>query len=59
MNKFGHFIKKRRIVLIAFDDEIASMADTVARSLFTEVERDTADEHRWIEPAIGQQPADE
>ena len=52
-------VEEGAVVLVALDDELAPVAQPVARPLLTEVQGDAADEHRWIVLRVCEQPAGE
>src|SRR3954452_19864534 len=55
--ELGGLVEKGAVVFVAFDDEVATMADPIAGSLLTKVARDAADQHAGIGAAVRQQPA--
>src|SRR4029434_7657483 len=57
LEELRRLVEEGAVVFIAFDDEVASLADAVARSLRSEVERNPNDQHRWSEAALRQQPS--
>ena len=52
-------VEERAVVLVAFDDELASAAEAIARSVLAEVPRDAADEDAGVDAAVRQHPAGE
>src|SRR5687767_9399891 len=54
LQKLCGLVEKSAVVLVAFDDEVASAADAIAA---LEVLGDAPDEEAGIGPAVGQQPS--
>ena len=56
LEELGRLVEVGAVVLVPLDDEVPAMANPVAGAVVAEIERDAADEHRGVEPAVGQQP---
>ena len=57
LQELRRLVEEGAVVLIALDDEVASLAHPVARSAFAEVQGDTPDEHAWIGARLREQPS--
>jgi hypothetical protein len=55
--KLGRLVEERAVVLVAFDEEIAALSDPIAGTMNAEVPGDSSDQHRRVQPSVGQQPA--
>src|SRR5262245_37785063 len=50
-------VEERTIVLVALDDEVSPLPQTITRAIFTKIASDAADEHTGIGPAVCQHPS--
>ena len=56
LEELGRLVEERAVVLVPFDDEVASLSHAIAGSLVAKIARDAADEHTRIRARIGQHP---
>ena len=57
LQELGGLVEERAVVLIAFNDEVSSFSEAVARAAVSQVPRDASHENARIETAVHQQPA--
>ncbi len=57
LQELGGLVEERAVVLVAFDDEVASLAEPIAGTVLAEIPGDAADQHARIDAAVRQQPA--
>src|SRR5258705_6147370 len=50
LEKLGRLVEERAVVLVPFDDEVASLPQSVTRPLLAEIQRDPANEHTGVNP---------